>query len=100
MRRFVALSRISLISSSGVASRRANTPCSVYAWARLPTCAAGSIARVSSGAPARTPSRCAVCAAQACTSQPGRSVGVDHTSAGKDSSNRVKLSIDSHQTST
>ena len=42
------------------------------------------------GAPASSDSRCAVCAATACTSQPGRSVGVDHCSAGTFSSRAVK----------
>jgi hypothetical protein len=41
-----------------------------------------------------------MCAAQAWTSQPGRSVGVDHSSGGIFSSRRVKSSTACHQMST
>src|SRR4051794_5993163 len=54
---------------------------------------------VSSGAPARMPSRCATCDATALTSQPGRSVGADHSSADSSSSRSVKSLIACHQTS-
>ena len=78
------------MSSSALASRRLTTPFSVN-WPISPvTCGGSPTSTVSSGLPARMHSRCAVCAATAWTSQPGRSVGVVHSSSGTFSSRSRK----------
>ena len=92
--------RISLISSSGVRSLRATTPCSVNCPIIPSTWSGFPISTSSCGVPARSASRCAVCAATSCTVHPGRSVAAVHCSAVSRSSTDVNESIACHQVST
>ena len=95
--RAVVDSRISVMRSSGVSSRRASTPCSVNRPIIPRTWGTSPISTSSCGRPASSASRWAVWAATARTSQPGRSVGVDHWSSATCSSTLVKESTAPHQ---
>ena len=86
--------------ASGDSSRRTTTPCSVN-WPIVPrACGASPMSTSSWRRPASSDSRCAVWAATACTSHPGRSVGTDHWSSPTCSRTRVNESTASHHTAT